>query len=254
MKKSFCVGILCILSGICICSCANRNQSNAAKESKNVTVNSKSISDYLYNEIYLEEKNGYAPYIVVSNDYDGKTLLLRKYLLSEDMKMNNYDAYYEDCEMDTYLNTIFYNSLSEKTKSFVEDTTIQIVNKDYYVTNKSVVEIQRKIFLLSFTELGYDNNNHVGLEGRKLKYFKLDNYNNRIATAYDGGIAYSWWLRSADTTYESCFYAVGAEGEIGSTNAFSVNGIRPAFCVKSDLKISTSSYIVNDKTVYIIVE
>ena len=31
--------------------------------------------------IYIEEKTGFVPYIVLTNDYNGKTLLLRKEIL-----------------------------------------------------------------------------------------------------------------------------------------------------------------------------
>lgn len=93
----------------------------------------------------------------------------------------------------------------------------------------------RKVFLLSFTELGYKKNGHVGVEGVPLLYFK-DN-KNRFATTNNGKFTVSWWLRSADSTYDSCVYAVGPEGEIGSTNAYDMNGIRPAFCVDGKQEI-----------------
>lgn len=89
--------------------------------------------------------------------------------------------------------------------------------------------------MLSFTELGYKKNGHVGVEGVPLLYFK-DN-KNRFATTNNGKFTVSWWLRSADSTYDSCVYAVGPEGEIGSTNAYDMNGIRPAFCVDGKQEI-----------------
>lgn len=90
-------------------------------------------------------------------------------------------------------------------------------------------------YALSFTELGYKKNGHVGVEGVPLLYFK-DN-KNRFATTNNGKFTVSWWLRSADSTYDSCVYAVGPEGEIGSTNAYDMNGIRPAFCVDGKQEI-----------------
>ena len=58
-----------------------------------------------------------------------------------------------------------------------------------------------------------------------------------VATTNNGKFTVSWWLRSADSTYDSCVYAVGPEGEIGSTNAYDMNGIRPAFCVDGKQEI-----------------
>lgn len=82
------------------------------------------------------------------------------------------------------------------------------------------------------------------LKGVPLLYFK-DN-KNRFATTNNGKFTVSWWLRSADSTYDSCVYAVGPEGEIGSTNAYDMNGIRPAFCVdvKQEIYKEEGRYIL----------
>lgn len=53
--------------------------------------------------IYIEEKAGFVPYIVLTNDYNGKTLLLRKEILPENRRVSDYSAYYEESEIDNYL-------------------------------------------------------------------------------------------------------------------------------------------------------
>ena len=75
---------------------------------------------------------------------------------------------------------------------------------------EDTISITRKVFLLSFTELSYSQNGHVGIEGEPLEYF--DENQNRFAYTEEGEKT-SWWLRSADSTYDSAVYAVGPEGE-----------------------------------------
>ena len=58
--------------------------------------------------VYLKEKGGYEPYLVLSKNYSGygNVLLLRKYLLDEERIFNEaegYGAYYEDSRIDSYL-------------------------------------------------------------------------------------------------------------------------------------------------------
>lgn len=186
--------------------------------------------------VYIEEPEGYRPYLVLTNDYDGKTLVLRKELLPEDRRISEYSAYYEQSEIDRFLNGEFWESLPEHTRDRIEDTAIEILDKSCLNRiEERVTVISRKVFLLSYLELGYDRNGHVGLEGTPLNFF--GQYENRRAYVQGTETACSWWLRSADSTYDSCVYAVGPEGEIGSTNAFGKNGIRPAFCIDGSTKI-----------------
>jgi len=185
--------------------------------------------------VYLMEERGYQPYLVLEDYGDGKTLLLRKYVLPQTRRMSDYTAYYEDSEMDQYLNGEFLEGLTEEVRSSILDSDIEILDKNCLnQLETKVTQIKRKVFLLSYRELGYALNGHVGEEGAALKYFK-DNNHRSVFTESDQ--ASGWWLRSADSTYDSCVYAVGPEGEIGSTNAFEENGVRPAFCIDENMEI-----------------
>ena len=91
------------------------------------------ISDLAYDEnkesgytVYIQENSKYVPYLVLTNNYNGNTLLLRKDILDELRAYNDYFAYYKDSIIDKYLNNEFYNLLGEKEyiKS-VKDATIK---------------------------------------------------------------------------------------------------------------------------------
>ena len=47
---------------------------------------------YYKGDFYIYENGVYIPFIVVTNDYDGKTLLLRKEILELPRKYNTYDS------------------------------------------------------------------------------------------------------------------------------------------------------------------
>lgn len=199
------------------------------------------------NIIYIKEIDGYYPYIVLTNQYDGKTLLLRKNILKEKRRMNSYSAYYEDCEMDLFLNGEFLERLPKDTQTIIKKTTIQILAEECLQrVDTKTIEIERKVFLLSYRELAFNDNGITGLEGEPLDFFQMPD--NRLAMDLDGEVT-SWWLRSANSCYASCVCAISYDGSVGSTNSFDLNGVRPAFCVDSRLPIE--EIIVDGKRVYV---
>lgn len=235
------LSVISILTGGC----------NKTEESQKVMISK--ISDLSYSAdsgvepiLFLKEKDGYCPYLVLKNNYNGNTLLLRKEVLPASMRISDYNAYYENSEMDKFLNEEFLAELPKETKDIIKESKIEILDKKCLgMVEDDVITISRKVFLLSFIELGYANNGSAGREGSPLTYFKENS--NRLAYTTNGTESVSWWLRSADSTYDSCVYAVGPKGELGSTNAFSLNGVRPAFCVDGNLTVEKKDgkYIVS---------
>lgn len=207
--------------------------SGCSETSKNYTEEVE-IGDLVGESVNIIEGTEYVPYIVLTNNCGGNTLLLRKNLLDEDMRMTNYYAKYEGSEIDSFLNKDFLNSIDGNIRNKICDSDVEITADDYYRNNVTTKTIQRKIFLLSYKELGIDYNYHVGNEGET--FINLRSSTSRIAAKANKNPS-SWWLRSVDTLYENCFYAVGPKGEVGSTDASGMNGVRPAFCIPSDTPI-----------------
>lgn len=248
MKKVPIVTLIIIIISLFILYFINTNEKDEKIEEINIE-NAETISDLLYTEVYIKEQDKYIPYLVLSNDYDGKTFLLRKYILNEDLRMNDYLAYYENCEMDVFLNTEFYENLPDETKNIIKNTTIEVLEEGYNATTENIIKIQRKIFLISYTELNLKQTYHNGIEGTPIEYFEKSE--KRIAYTEDGNPS-AYWLRSADTDYKSCFYGIGPRGEVGSGNSFGTNGVRPAFCVDKNLKVIKNTKIIEGEIVYII--
>ncbi len=207
------------------------------------------IGDLVGKEVIIIEREEQVPYIVLTNNYGGNTLLLRKNLLDKDMRMTDYYAVYDGSEIDVFLNESFYVSVNEAVRNVICESDVEVVADDYYTKGVAIKVIQRKVFLLSYKELGINDNYHVGNEGEALNY--LRDSSSRISYK-PSGKASSWWLRSVDTTYDNCFYAVGAKGEVGSTDASGMNGVRPAFCIPTDTKVMQSTGNNSEEIVYVI--
>ena len=126
-RKTYKVVVLAIVLGVLLNACSKRQA---------VTEEYNTISDLAYSEkckiepiIYIEEKTGFVPYIVLTNDYNGKTLLLRKEILPENRRVSDYSAYYEESEIDNYLMGEFFDNLPIQTRCLIQDSEIEILDE-----------------------------------------------------------------------------------------------------------------------------
>lgn len=212
------------------------------------------ISDLAYDQnssadpvVYILEGDKYVPFLVLTDSYGGNTLLLRRDVLEEPKRINEYSAFYENSEIDAYLNSEYLSKLSE-IRPLIQSSEITITDETAIGFSGTETKIiQRSLFLLSCDEVGFGHSVNAGEEGRALDYFA--SVENRIANR--GGVPCSWWLRTPNTYYLSCTYVIGGNHKLGSTNAFDENGIRPALCVPGSSKIESSTEIIPGQTVYI---
>ncbi|MGI6606604.1 MAG: DUF6273 domain-containing protein [Peptococcia bacterium] len=134
----------------------------------------------------------------------------------------------------------------------------QIIDSKIVITAKSslgscgkeTTEINRKIFLLSHTELGLTKDySMAAVEGKALKYFP--NSMSRIAYL-ETGIAAGWWLRTSYTEFHTTAWSVGFDATMGSVSVEHTNGVRPAFCIDGKTLIETSDDVIKGETVYVL--
>ena len=220
------------------------------------------ISSIVYNNfkgkddyrVYVKEDGKYVPFLVIANEYvPGSTLLLRESILSELRRVNEYNSYYKDSEIDRFLNGEYYNKL-KGIHHLIKNTPIEIYSEEAIGFSGDETEyINRHIFLLSRKELGskYEN------EGKKLDYFnKAENwisyYNGETTSWVRQGEATSWLLRTPVGAYFSAVFSATYDGAVSIGNAFSLYGIRPALCVDSSTKIIEKEGIVYGKKVYVL--
>ena len=225
-------------------------------------VNKGKISFIAYNKfkeeddyrVYVKEDGKYVPFLVIANEYvPGSTLLLRESVLSELRRVNEYNSYYKDSEIDRFLNDQYYSILKE-IQHLIKNTSIEIYSKEAIGFSGNETEyINRHIFLLSRKELGSDFEN----EGKKLDYFnktenRISYYNGEATSWVHQGEATSWLLRTPVGSYFSAVFSVAYDGAPSIGNAFSLYGIRPAFCVDSLAKIKKKEGIIDGKEVYVL--
>lgn len=202
------------------------------------------------NTIYLEEDGVYKPYLVLSSDDQEKVLLLRKFVLDKEQSFNDYFGYYKDSKMDMFLNQEFLSCFDEKLQEQMETSKISITTMESLsVCGSTTEEIERKVFLLSLTQLDIRDVSFAAVEGTPLSYFK--NEVNRLATKEDGTPS-GWWLRSSYTVYVSTACAVSSDNKIAGVAAESTSGVRPAFCLCGDLNITNKEGILDGENVYVL--
>lgn len=212
--------------------------------------------------VYLYEDDAYVPYLVVTADYNGSTLLLRKNVLpklrayeehGEFWTGYEYGSYYEESSLDEFLNTEFLDSLSERTKELIVDTVIEVTDMESYDEwNYKTHEISRKVFLLSSVELGVEglDGYTTTKEGKPLKYFKDKDFDVKIAYSQEGEVC-PYWTRTPEL-WEKCTVIVIGNGVVGSYTAEISSGVRPAFCISNQTVVKESDSIIDGEVVYVI--
>lgn len=213
--------------------------------------------------VYIEEDSEFAPYLVLTSNYNGNALLLRKDVMDKDYVYNegssdHYPSYYRDSFIDRFLNNDFLITLEPELQNAIVDSKIVITTESSYFSPEQYTEsINRKVFLLSYTEVGLPELSFVSKEGKPLKYFK--EYGSRIAYKNVDGISkkWIWWLRTPYLAYDDgqVAWVVGPQG-IADGNAiegfFPEEGVRPAFCLRNTVQIEENNKVIYGKTVYVI--
>ncbi|MCM1553673.1 MAG: DUF6273 domain-containing protein [Butyrivibrio sp.] len=223
--------------------------------------------------VYIKEDNEYAPYMVLESNYGGNVLLLRQYLLPEEMPYKpskhpsehsalsggwayyEYGSYYEESSIDEFLNTDFLNVFSPNVQEAIVDSAIEVTDKaSYSGPNRASVthRIDRKIFLLSSVELGdYFSVGHcMTKEGTALKYFEDASHSVRRACKASGE-GWPYWTRTP-WIWETCEVNVIGVEKTSSAPADKLLGVRPAFCLGKDTTVHKDSSIIEGQSVYVL--
>lgn len=211
--------------------------------------------------VFIKENDEYVPYLVLTSNYNGNALLLRKNLLSEPQPYKKhgpgwswyeYGSYYEESSVDKFLNTEFFGTLSESTRKAILTSEIEVTDKESYDEwNYKTHLISRKVFLLSSTELGVEGLESVTVtEGKPLKYFKNKEFVEKKAFMSDG-TEWPYWTRTPEL-WETCtVLTIGVES-LGSGTADVSIGVRPAFCMSNDMVLDERSDVIDGSRVYVI--
>ena len=203
--------------------------------------------------VYVKENNNYEPYLVITDNYNGNMLLLRKYLCNEQIYFSGEKShgsnggYYPCSHIDNYLNTEFLSLFSHEMQEKIISSQIDVSALDSISGGgaiRNTEKISRKIFLLSATELNIKSGMALR-EGTPLKYFK----DNKNVIAYtDDNTPQVQWLRSAYLWDDIQAWTIGCEGEYGGSSVSLEFYFRPAFCIDKNTNITENNqkYYIED--------
>lgn len=153
---------------------------------------------------------------------------------------------YENSDIQTWLNSTFYNCIDEKILSFINEAKIPF-KKGRGSASTGVYSgsngLSAKIFLLSGREVGLTGT-AIPAEGAKLDFFESGNsaQSKRICLS-SNGVAGNWSLRSPHTSSTSDTWRIDADGTPCSLNAYKAGMARPAFILPADLLIDSEGYV-----------
>lgn len=143
------------------------------------------------------------------------------------------------CEMDKFLCGDFQNRYSTAMKACLTPETIKYYDLNcYYGTEPRTIEISRRVFLLSSTELGYRTTPDEGDSIFDALCAATGKTGNAARIAYNSSsAAVNWWLRSAHSA--SYFRGVHNGGyEVNFSATIASVWLRPALSVAAATLVS----------------
>lgn len=155
----------------------------------------------------------------------------------------------ENSTIHSYLNSTFLGLFDSSIQDAIKQVKIPYrKNGGAGGTDQSGANgLLAKIFLLSCYEVGWSDSisNQFPVDGAKLDYFESGNstsaHNKRIAKL--SGSADLWWLRSPNTTKTNSVWTVNTDGSYYAGRLSRSFGVRPAFILPSETKISKNGLI-----------
>lgn len=186
-------------------------------------------------ELYIKEDGVYTPFFVLSDDYGGDVLLLRKEVIRFMPYSREFRTYYPNSDVDKYLSNEYEQSFSPSVKDLICTTDVEVSMEmpDVHKTER----IQRKFFLLSCTEVNIKTDLSA-IEGSTLPFFERAEH--RIAT--HSGTPVCWALRSVYTADQGLTWGISSDGTVGGGSVETENGVRPAFCMPKSTQLKMMQF------------
>ena len=148
-------------------------------------------------------------------------------------------SYYNQVDMDEYLDTTVYNALPETLKNAIVNTKVVTGHGQ---NSQSNTISYKKIYMLSPHEVweDVDNDPYSGISILDSSYDnsrQLDYYNNLEVTSssYSGaikqynGVNDNWWLRGEFSSLIAVYFSVNSDGSYYGAGSQNQKGVSPAF-------------------------
>ena len=169
--------------------------------------------------------NGAANYEIadINNLVSGGVVLVRKNIYSNSEFGSNIN--YPNSTLDNLIKTTIYNKMPQQLRDKMMDVTFNLSGSG---------DITRKMFALTYTMVGFSNNNGVA-EGKALQLYTSDASREKT---FNGSAAY-WWLSSQHSSNYAWY--VGANGSANRFRPSSAYGVVPAFVIPQSEMLKDSA-------------
>lgn len=184
--------------------------------------------------VKLNENGSPVEFYVAKHDYEsglngtGRTLLVRKECYDNRVWNNVQVNTYASSALDSWLNSDYKNLLDSDFLTVIGTTKFQYT---IGYGDKTLSTLERAIFQLSRTELGFTLPADANFEGNILPIASI------LQKAFLNGETNSQWTRTPNTFYLTAAFFVYAGGNSASTGVTGEAGSRPAFTVPSTLSV-----------------
>lgn len=185
--------------------------------------------------VKLNENGSPVEFYVAKHDYEsglngtGRTLLVRKECYDNRVWNNVQVNTYASSALDSWLNSDYKNLLDSDFLTVIGTTKFQYT---IGYGDKTLSTLERAIFQLSRTELGFTLPADANFEGNILPIASI------LQKAFLNGETNSQWTRTPNTAYLTAAFFVYAGGSSDSTGVTAGAGSRPAFTVPSTLSVT----------------
>lgn len=185
--------------------------------------------------VKLNENGSPVEFYVAKHDYEsglngaGRTLLVRKECYDNRVWNNVQVNTYASSALDSWLNSDYKNLLDSDFLTVIGTTKFQYT---IGYGDKTLSTLERAIFQLSRTELGFTLPADANFEGNILPIASI------LQKAFLNGETNSQWTRTPNTFYLTAAFFVYAGGNSDSTGVTAEAGSRPAFTVPSTLSVT----------------
>lgn len=194
---------------------------------------------------------------VLYSGFENGTILLRRYIESNISWSDSSGLSYSDSKPHIRANTIFYNSIVNDIRNTVMEVRVPYQS----VIGGSVLSgtngLLCKSFMLSASEVGYDNGFTEIISGNNFVFNNPDGTRFSYFLAGDGGSARNLridpnnmgtWLRSTYTGNRAweIYSGIGNRGTIALTSmsSYLTSGFRPAIVLPQYLKVDDSGNVI----------
>ena len=160
---------------------------------------------------------------VVHRDYltKGKIVLQSEDCVSQEKWNTNYSNNYSSSAIRTYLNSTALKGFSQKIQNAI--TTPDLLCHDY----RAAKILNDKIWLPSYTEVGYNASQYAPVEGSVFSYYIGDRNSERVKKLNNAAI--SWWLRTPIDDSTERAYLVKSDGGCNDYGVKTALGVAFAF-------------------------